>query len=417
MTAPPTSPSPPPPDPSAPPRDPRLDGLRGVAIGLVFLYHASFFWLAESPGEIALLALPALGLYGVDLFFVLSGFLITGILLRTRGAPGYYGRFYARRSLRIFPAYYAVLLLFLVVFPALTPQAEAFWKPDAERETLWYWTYLSNYQVAATGRFHHHFLFLAWSLAIEEQFYLVWPALVAWLGRTGLRRLCIGILIGAPLLRAGLLGAGASPLVPYVLTPCRLDALAAGALVALLATAPGGLAAVASRARRLAPAALGGFVALAAAVSFAPALAGGGAPTGLMEGESRLLFYTSHPAVIVVGYSLLAVGFAAALVAVLTAGESALARGLAWGPLGTLGRYSYGLYLLHRLGIAVARNFVEPTQAGEWPFALAQIAFWAVSLALSLALAWVSWQVVEAPFLRLKRRFAYAEGPGAGRAQ
>ncbi len=387
-------------------RDARLDGLRGIAILLVVFYHASFFWLAESPAEIALVLLPAMGLYGVDLFFVLSGFLITGILLRTRGGPGYFRTFYARRALRIFPAYYAVLVLFLFVFPWLTPQAEGFWKADAPRETWWYWTYLSNFQVAASGRFQHHFLFVSWSLAIEEQFYLVWPLVVSLLSRRNLARLSWGIFAGAFALRCGLVWADASPLVPYVLTPCRLDALATGALIALAVGEPDALARLTRAARVGLPAAAALFVGFVVWRTFGPETGAAGAPTGLLDGEARLLFYTSHPFVLTVGYSALCVLFGSLLLLALASRDGPLARALRWGPLLSFGRYSYGIYLLHRLAVAIARNVVEPTQADS--FLTSQVAFWGVALALSWGLAWVSWQVLEAPILSLKERFPYA---------
>jgi peptidoglycan/LPS O-acetylase OafA/YrhL len=396
-----------------PTRDAHLDGLRGVAILLVVLYHASFFWLAESPLEIALVLVPAMGLYGVDLFFVLSGFLITGILLRVRGAPGYFRTFYARRTLRIFPAYYATLILFLVVFPLLTPQAEGFWKPGASHETLWYWTYLSNFYVAATGQFQHQFLFVAWSLAIEEQFYLVWPLVVLLASRRALIGICWGMIGTAFVLRCALVYADASPLVPYVLTPCRMDTLAVGALIALLASRPGGLERLARPARWTLPLALGLFAGFVVWWTFGGS--GSGTATGMLSGEARLLFYTSQPLVVTVGYSILAAGFGALVILTVVRPGSRLGRSLAWGPLVSIGRYSYGIYLLHRLGIAIARNVVDPGRS-EGPFVVLQVLFWGVALALSYGLAWLSWHAIETPFLRLKRFVPYHRPlrPGSG---
>lgn len=106
-------------------RNPRLDGVRGLAILPVMLYHLTFFGVATGTVGEAMRLLPSLGWTSVDLFFVLSGFLITGILRRTRGATHYFRNFYARRALRIFPLYYATLLFFFVI----APQVRAFGDP------------------------------------------------------------------------------------------------------------------------------------------------------------------------------------------------------------------------------------------------------------------------------------------------
>src|SRR5207244_13039880 len=127
---------------------------------------------AQSPAERLVAKLGAYGIVGVDLFFVLSGFLITGLLLDSKGAPGYFRNFYARRTLRIFPLYYAVLALLFLVLPllvALPPPLE-----DARTHQVWLWTYTANFYIAAKASwwaltYVSHF----WSLAIEEHFYLL----------------------------------------------------------------------------------------------------------------------------------------------------------------------------------------------------------------------------------------------------
>ncbi|HUO63467.1 MAG TPA: acyltransferase, partial [Terriglobales bacterium] len=138
-------------------RDPRLDGLRGLAIALVMLYHTTHYGFARSRLDQAVALIPSVGWSGVDLFFVLSGFLITGILLRTRGGGHYFRNFYARRALRIFPLYYAVLVFFFFVVPRLHVFAPVnfLWAPGSDRETVWYWLYLSNVKVARFGAWHH----------------------------------------------------------------------------------------------------------------------------------------------------------------------------------------------------------------------------------------------------------------------
>ena len=144
---------------------PALTGLRGLAILLVVLYHNFTF-------------IPFLnyGWLGVDLFFVLSGFLITDILLNSRNAKNYFKNFYARRILRIFPLYYLVLIFFLIIFPLIKnfPLDLRFYT----KNQWWYWFYLENwvftFKFDGKGAALNHF----WSLAVEEQYYLVWPFIV-----------------------------------------------------------------------------------------------------------------------------------------------------------------------------------------------------------------------------------------------
>ena len=128
------------------------------------------------------------GWIGVDLFFVLSGFLITGILYDAKGGPHYFRNFYMRRSLRIFPLYYAFLILIFAVMPLLRASGA-----DHVGKQVWMWTYLSNVLFARVGweGMPAHTTHL-WSLAIEEQFYLLWPLLVWLASRRRLIQLCVG---------------------------------------------------------------------------------------------------------------------------------------------------------------------------------------------------------------------------------
>lgn len=148
---------------------PALDGLRGVAILLVVIYHNfgfinKFFFF---------------GWLGVDLFFVLSGFLITDILLRTVGSPHYLRNFYMRRVLRIFPLYYLSLVFFLLILP-LIPDLKSQFSYYSDNQ-VWLWTYLQNwlfiFKPSGSTEILHHF----WSLAVEEQFYLLWPLVILYI--------------------------------------------------------------------------------------------------------------------------------------------------------------------------------------------------------------------------------------------
>ena len=210
--------------PAEPAHLPALDGFRGLAILAVMLSHflnAGHAVTEESWWGRVLLG----GFVGVDMFFVLSGFLITGILLdaRVTTARGF-GVFYARRALRIFPLYYASLALVFLLRPA---------GPDSP---WWDRTFASNLGATWKGRWLvspegfdlGHF----WSLAVEEQFYLVWPFLVAALGRRHLPKICLACLVIAPVIHFAFHFSGNAP-AAYLFTPVRLHTLAAGAWLAL----------------------------------------------------------------------------------------------------------------------------------------------------------------------------------------
>ena len=160
------------------PHIPALDGIRGLAILLVLLCHFPLYGDMQPTIFIDKLfyAMTRAGWCGVDLFFVLSGFLITGILYDAKGSRFFFRNFYMRRCLRIFPLYYGVLAVFFVIVPFVLPLGrnyELFLKDQA-----WYWSYLTNIKIAIEGWPKFYALAHFWSLAVEEQFYFVWPFVV-----------------------------------------------------------------------------------------------------------------------------------------------------------------------------------------------------------------------------------------------
>jgi peptidoglycan/LPS O-acetylase OafA/YrhL len=331
---------------------------------------------AEPASGILRLAYKAtrIGQTGVDLFFVLSGFLITGILLDTKGSRGYFRTFYARRTLRIFPLYYGVLIVATIVLPLVLGHRVT----DANPWTLW--TYTGNMPAVfhAEPITFGHF----WTLAIEEQFYLIWPAVVFALGRSALMRACVGCVIGSIFVRVGLVRLGLSP-NPFM--PGRLDSLAIGAVLALAARGPGGMVAWRERA----------WLALAGlAVVVAPMYV---AKTGSHEAWLQ-----------VVKYTLLAGLYAALLALTVVSPETGLfGRFFRQTWLRFFGAYSYGIYVFHPLWIDAIH---APTAlAGLGP--LAAPARLAAIIALSVASAWLSWHLFEKQFLKLKARFAYETSP------
>ena len=218
-------------------REPALDGIRGLATLAVMLFHFTMFEQSSQPLFRAALGLASLGWASIDLFFVLSGFLITGILLDTKGQQHFFRNFYLRRALRIVPLCYAVLAVVMLAVSATvglrTPESREFLGRQ-----LWLWTYTTNIEFFVSGHWNfnlgrlwlNHF----WTLAVEEQFYLAWPVIVFALSRRALVVGAVGLALGAPLLRAIMIVHGVRPGIVLTLTPCRVDALALGALAAVL---------------------------------------------------------------------------------------------------------------------------------------------------------------------------------------
>ncbi|MFT3767443.1 MAG: acyltransferase [Minicystis sp.] len=385
---------------AAPRHLPVLDGIRGVAILLVVLFHTAVI-APDTIADIAYLFGASCGFAGVDLFFVLSGLLITGILLDAKGSPTYLRSFYARRALRTLPLYYAILTLALFVLPRFVPADKAARFGSVTGDAAYYWLHLSNVAVARAHAFRHPVLDISWSLAIEEQFYLVWPLVVLACSRRALVKVSAGAIGAALAIRMVMvLVLHRDPHETYVLTPCRMDALAVGALLAALAREPGGL--VAKRRAAVATAAIAGPLALAAIlVDFLP--------TGAIVLPGSVWPLATF------GLSLIAITFGALLVLALTAPpESALARALRSRVLRTFGKYAYGIYLVHVPARAVIRDriFGPGWSEARWKFPVilgselgGQIVFDVICAALALVLAAISYHLFEERFLALKKRF------------
>jgi peptidoglycan/LPS O-acetylase OafA/YrhL len=362
-----------------------LDGLRGLAILLVLLLHfTSDMTLREGSLASDVRAAFQVGWIGVDLFFVLSGFLITGILADNKGSDRYFSAFYARRALRILPVY------FLAVFAAfhILPRFFQGFDTGGLRTETAFWLFVANfkslpYQLARTvGHF--------WSLAIEEQFYLVWPLVVFLSSARHARRIALFTVILSPLVRFVAMRAGVSGDAIYHFTPFRLDGLATGAFIALSMRDPDARAGL-DRLSKIA-----GTIALAAAL----ALYG---PVHLPDALSTRLDFS-------IGFSTLCIGFGALLTRViLSSPDSTLARVLSWRGLVTLGTYSYAMYLVHvPLLRVVSKVAVPPQWSGSERFPLLWVfGYTAVLGALTLLAAMVSWHLCEKHFLALKRHFPY----------
>jgi peptidoglycan/LPS O-acetylase OafA/YrhL len=218
-------------------RIPQLDGLRGMAVLSVVLFHYTLSIPLPKDGLVGHAQdCFRLGEYGVDLFFVLSGFLIGGILLDSRESPRYFRTFYFRRFHRIFPLYYSWLALYvalgLTVFSHLPASIRADW--TGWRPTVVYALFLQNLVSKQLWGISAAWLGPLWSLAVEEQFYLLTPLAVRFLPRRRLLQLLVVTIIVSPVLRIVVSAWQYPRTVRYVAMPLRADALAMGVLLALV---------------------------------------------------------------------------------------------------------------------------------------------------------------------------------------
>jgi peptidoglycan/LPS O-acetylase OafA/YrhL len=362
---------------------PTLDSLRGVAILLVLIFHfkgeaTGTNWLGH-----AVAAAGHFGWVGVDLFFALSGFLITRILLDHRDSDGYYRNFYARRTLRIFPLYYAALVAVMLVAPAL--HVDNNFRKIEGGGTWWLWVYLTNVGLVVSP--HHTFAGIGstlthfWSLAVEEHFYLVWPFLVARLGSRGLGGACVAGIAGALAFRCAAFASGADWETAYYLTPMRVDALMAGALLALL-----------ERNGRLPQVGL----ALAGCAACTAAFVG----LCLFAGSA----HPQHPLVGTIGISLAAAAAACAVAVAARLPQKRIPGGAA---LAVMGKYSYGMYVWHLAMLYVMSKYggraLATRLAGTG--VVADLLFIVIASAATFAVAVVSYHAFEQHFLKLKRFF------------
>lgn len=361
---------------------PELDSVRGLAILLVVFYHG----FGDQYGVHGLagvarwfVGLTMTGWTGVYLFFVLSGFLITGILVDSKPKPRYYQRFYIRRALRILPAYY-LLLMMLAVLPRVG------W---VDRHVSWGFLglsaiYLSNLTTLFGVRMNYGPL---WSLAVEEHFYLGWPTLVKHLSRRGVAWTAFGIFVASPLIRAAsaAMGWGAGESWTWLVA----DGLALGSLMGVLV-----------RGRLSERGAMARFAALCAAVAALLVLAG--LPFGILHSATlagRSLQYT-----------VLNLIFAALLAVVLLVGTSRFRGWVQWPVLRFYGEISYGLYLIHTL----VWDVLDRACASWWPYLTVDVQGHIVPMTmrfmlgagLATGIAWISRRTFEEWFLSWKDRLA-----------
>jgi peptidoglycan/LPS O-acetylase OafA/YrhL len=335
----------------------QLDAVRGLAVLAVFVHNTDIY------PSLHLGLIVTNGWMGVDLFFVLSGFLITGILVDTKGSEGFFKNFYTRRCLRIWPLYYSALLFMFLIVPFLHP-SEAQSVFGARSSPWWAFPlFLQNFlipiPIAATG-----LLGVTWSLAVEEHFYLLWPLVVRFCSESLLRGIALGVIGLSPVLRFHLALHGVNI---YSNTFCRLDGLMAGALLALIV-----------RSRRFEPAR---YEATAWVTFFVAA-------------SLALAIDTFHARWIV--FSFVALASVAFVYLALFSKQRWFQALMTNRFLIYTGTVSYGIYLLEKIPLDAVREF----HLGKY----ALLTF-LMTTASTYALAALSWNLIEKPFLNLKRFF------------
>lgn len=366
---------------------PALDGIRGLAIILVLIIHLTLSSHRHTQSLLlnAVIAFCNMGWAGVDLFFVLSGFLITGILYDSVNRPSFFRNFYARRFLRIFPLYYGSLLVLLL----LSGPLGIGWH-DSEFILLGYLQNVPPFRAAIPATVYQytgHF----WSLAVEEQFYLVWPCLV-FLIRDRKKLIITALILAAvaPILRTTiLLTHSLNRQACYEFTLCRMDSLLIGSALALAIRGP-----ARSMVLRFSPVVFP--LLLFVCVGFHFWFTNG---NDLWAGHGDF-FYS-------VGFTLLAISFAA-LIGCALRPRSLTGHMFQNATLRWFGRHSYGIYVLHFI-------FLNTFIIGELPRAFLREHFHSKflgvtvggipALLVTLICAWLSYRYYESPFLRLKRHF------------
>lgn len=365
------------PDDAAIPRIPALDGLRGAAVLAVFVFHGVEGMARTNLGERVVFRALRQGWVGVDWFFVLSGFLITSILLATKSRPDYYRRFFLRRTLRIFPLYYATLAVLFFVVPRVVASLPPGLDAD-RRDQLWFWAYAPHWLYSHRGHLGaaSHF----WSLGVEEQFYLVWPFVVrAFRPRTLAVVAATGVLGGLAVRLCGPY-APSDPILLRVIADYRIESPLAGACVAALAAGSVDLARRLPLARLLAAAACAVFV-------------------GATVAGPRSLLADAKPT--------LALLFGACVVTLVVAGPATglASRLLASSPLRFFGRYSYALYVFHPFVLLAFDRLAPhaPPEVLAGSPLLGRFLRMACGLALTVVAALASWHVWEKRWIRLGR--------------
>jgi peptidoglycan/LPS O-acetylase OafA/YrhL len=359
-------------------RFPQLDGLRGVAIAMVVLFHyVDLAVWGGAPRILNLLIRPtSLGWSGVDLFFVLSGFLIGGILLDARESPNYFRVFYRRRAFRIFPLYFAFIIMTLIVAHFARSPLSAFFKPVIPFPALA--TFCQNFWMAIHKELGPVAVNPTWSLAVEEQFYLTLPPVIYLVSKHRLIWVLTAGIVLAPLIRLAIFLTDRSfSTAMYVLLPCRMDTLLLGVAAAYLLRRPEAWEFARAHRRRL------------------------WVVTELLTVVCVLLLYTvsaTDPLTLLIGYD--CVGLLFVFVLILCIVDESLAKVFQAKWLMGLGNISYCVYLVHPLAFGLVF-----AQLNGYPNGGAISAI--IGLVVTIVVAKMSWDWFEKPLVIYAHRESY----------
>jgi peptidoglycan/LPS O-acetylase OafA/YrhL len=303
-------------------------------------------------------------------------------LIDAKESPHRFRNFYARRALRIFPLYYTILIVAFVLLPLVMVHPDG--RAPLEDPGIWLWGYGANILAALRNAWFPfgHF----WSLAVEEHFYIFWPAVVLLCDRKTVLSVCASMVVIALVTRLWMVTNGAV-LAAYCLTVCRMDALAIGGVLALAAREPAVMQAIATHARK-------------ASLAIATALA--------VMAAWRLGYYPFDPAIQVVGYLLLDLVFAGLILHVVATPTSGFVPSLlTLRPLRWLGLYSYGIYVFNSIFLLLAEGSSLLPRLVSWTGSttLGRLLYVALAASTTLGFAWLSWHLLEKQFLKLKAFF------------
>lgn len=376
-----------------------LDGFRGLAVLMVTLYRFAEVSLTSAvvgnlPGKAVFI-----GASGVDLFFVLSGFLITGILLESKTRSDYFPRFYFRRTLRIFPLYFASLFLFLWLLPSFGLDSVV--KGDKivdftgqiEGNQIHLWLYTSNLSIAWADKWHFGALNHFWSLAIEEQFYLVWPMIVLLLAPRQLLKWCLIAFATLAVCRIGFSFAQINDIASKTFTLFRMDGLLLGAVAALVYRHFG---------YKL--------------WNYQPWFRVGVLVSGMLFCATFVVGKDDFT----VRYTLVSLAATFLLLSTLACATDGLERLCFENPiLRSLGKYSYAMYIFQLPLIPLLAPWISPAQCTIWaekPL-FGALLYVAIMFSITYLIAVVSWYCFEVQFLNLRKYVSFSHQTRSTRAE
>ncbi len=367
-----------------------LEGLRGIAILMIMLRHFYNEEIIRDAYPIIgpiITKLAIAGNYGVELFFVISGFLITNVLLDSKNGPNYYRNFYMRRFLRIFPLYYAVLFVIFFILPHLVTFDTA--AKDITTRQIWFWTYLSNAPWAGGGWDNSAIFRLGhlWFLCVVVHFYIIWPLIIYKYEQQTIVKICLAGMIVCLTARIFYTTAGWPEFFRWT-TITKCDGLLWGSFLAVGLKQKN----ITNLIHEYTP-----IVALLSGLIFSALIL---VPRRLMWDTSQY-WWTFMETVSVLffgGVLLLALRETGALTALM---KNKL--------LVTLGKYSYGLFIIHNICLPLFQRLFKPTELAiklDSPM-MAQGIYYILTITSSLILAFATWHLYEKQFIKLKAFFAF----------